>query len=212
MKKIVITSLILFSAICAGKAQSYETSVEIDKSFQNAVCVDLAYTVKDVETALEKRFAASGLKSKSFKGFTEYKGVKFSDFTYETITIYTKVEKNKSSKAESKVYILINMPDGQFCSSATCEHIIANVKKFANNLEPYVELYTTTVLLDKRTDELKKAEKDLKNLQEDRDKLLKKIDENTKNIQSKENEVSMKRQILNETQSKKIQQETDLPK
>jgi hypothetical protein len=208
------------SAIYA-KAQSYETTVEMSKiGYQNAVCIDLPYAVNDVETALEKRFAHGGLKGKSAsKGFTEYKNVKFMEFGSETMTIHTKVDKNKQNKSESKVYILISLEDGRFCSSATCENIIDKVKDFENKLEPYVELYVTTVQLEKNMDDLKKAEKDLRNLQDDavslqkdKEKILKKIEENTQKIQNKQKEVEMKQQIANETQLKKAKQESDLPK
>ena len=219
MRKFIITNLILFSAICAGKAQSYETSVEINKSFQSAVCIDLPYAVKDVEAALEKRFSTSGLKGKSSKGFIEYKGVKFSKFSKETVNIYTKVDKNKSNKSESKVYILVSKQDGQFCSSATCEKLIENVKEFEDSLEPYVEFHVTGVTLEKNTEELKKAEKELRNLhddsvslEKDKEKILKKIDENILKIQNKEREIEMKQQIVLEVQLQKSKQEADLPK
>ena len=219
MRKFIITNLILFSAICASKAQSYETSVEINKSFQSAVCIDLPYAVKDVEAALEKRFSTSGLKGKSSKGFIEYKGVKFSKFSDETVNIYTKVDKNKSNKNESKVYILVAMQDGQFCSSATCERLIENVKEFEDDLEPHVEFHVTGVTLERNTNELKKAEKELRNLHEDsislekdKEKILKKIDENILKIQNKEREIEMKQQIVLEVQLQKSKQEADLPK
>lgn len=220
MKKVIITGLILALSICAGKAQSYETSIEINKNFQSAICIDLSNTVKDVEAAVEKRFAENGLKGKNFKGgFTEYKSVKFSEFAMETINIYTKVEKNKSNKQESKLYILVAMQDGQFCSSGTCENIISNVKTFADKLIPHVELYMTGVEFEKNTDELKKAEKELKNLeddsvslQKDKEKILRKIDENTQKVHNKQKEVEMKRQVINDIQIKKTQQEANLPK
>ncbi|MDR1552808.1 MAG: hypothetical protein LBS69_05030 [Prevotellaceae bacterium] len=220
MKKLIITSLIFISAIYA-KAQSYETSVEVGKTgYQNAVCIDLPYTVNEVETSLEKRFAAKGLKGKSAsKGFTEYKNVKFMEFGSETMTIYTKVDKNKQNKSGSKVYILVSLEDGRFCTSATCENIIDNVKEFENKFEPYVELHVTTVYLEKSMDDLKKAEKDLRNLnsdsvslQKDKEKILKKIEENAQKIQNKQKEIEMKQQIANETQLKKAKQESDLPK
>ncbi|MDR1983789.1 MAG: hypothetical protein LBQ28_03060 [Prevotellaceae bacterium] len=221
MKKLIITGLIFVSAVYVAKAQSYETTVEMSKiGYQNAVCIDLPYTVDEVRETLEKRFAASGLKGKSAsKGFTEYKNVKFAEFGNETMTIHTKVDKNKQSKSESKVYILISLQDGQFCASSTCESIISKVKEFENKLEPYVALHTTTVHLDKNMEELKKSEKDLRNLQDDsvslqkdKEKILKKIDENTQKIQNKQKEIEMKQQIVTETQLKKSQQESDLPR
>jgi hypothetical protein len=220
MKKLIITSLIFVSAIYASKAQSYEATVEMSKiGYQNAVCIDLPYTVDDVETTLEKRFAASGLKGKSAsKGFTEYKNVKFMEFGSETITVYTKVDKNRQNKSESKVYILVSLEDGQFCTSATCERLINNVKKFENKLEPHIELHVTTMQLNQNVEDLKKAEKDLRNLQDDavslqkdKEKILKKIEDNTQKIQNKQKEIEMKRQITNETQLKKAVQESGLP-
>ncbi|MDR2065329.1 MAG: hypothetical protein LBP85_06450 [Prevotellaceae bacterium] len=221
MKKLIITSLILVSAVYAGKAQSYEATVEMSKiGYQNAVCIDLPYTVDDVEITLEKRFAASGLKGKSAsKGFTEYKNVKFMEFGSETITIYTKVDKNRQNKNESKVYILVSQGDGQFCTSATCERLINKVKEFENKLEPYIELHVTTTQLNKNAEDLKKVEKELRNLQDDsvslqkdKEKILKKIEENTQKIQNKQKEIEMKQQITNEIQLKKAKQELDLPK
>jgi len=218
MKKVIITSLVLALAICVGKAQSHESRVEINKSFQNAVCIELPYTVSDIETTLAKRFASSG-KGKSSKGFVEYSGVKFAEFTLETISIYTKVEKSKLNRNGSKVYILVAMLDGQFCSSATCERLIDNVKKFLDDLAPHVELHTAGILLEKNTSDLKKAEQELQKLQsdaisleKDRDKILKRIDDNTQKIQNKQKEVEMKRQIVNETHIQKLQIEANLPK
>jgi hypothetical protein len=220
MKKLMITSLIFVAAVITGKAQSYETTVEMSKiGYQNAVAIDLAYTVDEVKATLEKRFTASGLKGKSAsKGFTEYKSVKFSEFGNQTINIYTKVDKNKQNKSESKVYILVSL-DGNFCTSTTCEDLIDNVKEFANQLEPHVALYSTTVQLDKSMDDLKKAEKELRNLQDDsvslqkdKEKLLKKIEENEQKIISKQKEIEMKQQISHEINLQKAKQESDLPK
>ncbi|MDR1348761.1 MAG: hypothetical protein LBJ63_10150 [Prevotellaceae bacterium] len=221
MKKIIITGVILVSALCLSRAQSYETTVEMSKiGYQNAVAIDLSYKADDVEKALEKRFSAGGLKGKSAsKGFTEYKNVKFSEFGSETVTIYTKVDKNKQNKNAAKVYILVSLQDGQFCTSGTDEQIIKNVQKFENRLEPYVELHVTTILLEKNVDELKKAEKELRNLQDDavslqkdKEKILKKIEENAEKTQNKIKEVEMKQQIVTETQLSKSKQEADLPK
>lgn len=221
MKKVIITSLIFISAVCAGKAQSYEATVEMSKiGYQNAVCIDLPYTVDEIKATLEKRFAASGLKGKSAsKGFTEYRNIKFSEFGSETMTIYTKVDKNKVNKSESKVYILVSLEEGRFCTSATCENLISKVKQFENNLTPYVELHVTSVNLDKNAEDLKKAEKELRNLQDDsvslqkdKEKILRKIEENTLKIQNKQKEVEMKRQITNETLLDKAKQESNLPK
>ncbi|MDR2127247.1 MAG: hypothetical protein LBP63_10515 [Prevotellaceae bacterium] len=220
MKNLITAILIFVAAIYAGKAQSYETTVEMKTGYQNAVCIDLPYTVDEVEKTLEKRFASNGLKGKNAsKGFIEYKNVKFREFGSETMTIYTKVDKNRQNKSESKIYILVSLENGQFCTSATCESIINKVKEFENDLKPYVELYITTVQLDKSMDDLKKAEKDLRNLQDDavslqkdKEKILKKIEENTQKIQNKQQEVEMKRQIATETQLKKAKQESDLPK
>ncbi|MDR2293036.1 MAG: hypothetical protein LBE11_06130 [Prevotellaceae bacterium] len=221
MKKLIIISIIFVSVIYAGKAQSYEATVEMNKvGYQNAVCIDLPYTVDEVKATLEKRFMASGLKGKSAsKGFTEYRNIKFSEFGSETMTIYTKVDKNKQNKNESKVYILVSLEEGRFCTSATCENLIGNVKRFENNLKPYVELHVTTLHLNKSADDLKKAEKDLRNLQDDsvslqkdKEKTLKKIEDNAQKIQNKQKEVDMKRQIISETQLDKAQQESNLPK
>ncbi|MDR3226587.1 MAG: hypothetical protein LBT56_02825 [Prevotellaceae bacterium] len=222
MKKVVIISFIFVSAIMSMKAQSFETTVEMPKiGYQNAVSIDLPYTADDVEATLKKRFEASGLKGKSAsKGFTEYKSVKFKEFSNEIINIYTKVDKNKQSKTDSKVYILVSLiSDDVFCTSATCESLIKNVMEFENKLEPYVALYTTTVQFDKSTDDLKKAEKELRNLQDDgvslqkdKDKILKKIEENTQKSQNKQNEIEMKQQIVHEFQLKKSKQESELPK
>jgi len=221
MKKLIITSLIFVVGICANKAlaQSFETTVEMKSGFQNAISVDLPNSVDEAEATLSSRFAKSGLKGKSAsKGFTEYKDVKFFDFTPETVTIYTKVEKSKNNKGESKVYILVSL-GGVFCTSATREDVIENVKKFADNLEPHVALYSTNVQFTKNTDELKKAEKDLRGLQDDavslqkdKDKLLKKIEDNLQKIENKKKEVEMKNQIVKEVGLKKAKQESELPK
>ncbi|MDR3287197.1 MAG: hypothetical protein LBT27_07125 [Prevotellaceae bacterium] len=221
MKKIVIIGFIFVSAAWSMKAQSFETTVEMPKiGYQNAVSIDLPYTADDVEATLKKRFEASGLKGKSAsKGFTEYKSVKFNEFSNETVNIYTKVDKNKQSKSDSKVYILVALMSGEFCTSATCESLINNVKEFENKLDPHVALYTTTVQFDKSTEELKKAEKEFRSLQDDgvslqkdKDKLLKKIEENTQKTQNKQKEIEMKQQIVTEFQLKKSKQESELPK
>ncbi|MDR0421176.1 MAG: hypothetical protein LBH30_06995 [Prevotellaceae bacterium] len=221
MKKSIILGLIFVSAVCICKAQSYETSVEMSKiGYQNAVAIDLPYKADDVEKTVEKVFAANGLKGKNAsKGFTEYKNVKFKKFSNETISIYTKVDKNKQNKNESKVYILVATQDGIFCTSGTCQQTIQNVKEFANQLNPHVELYVTTVLLNKNVEDMKKAEKELRNLQsdsvslqKDKEKILNKIEENSQNMHNKQQEIEMKRQIVNETQVHKAQQESDLPK
>ena len=216
MKKLIITSLIFVIGMCANKvlAQSYERTVEMKTGFQNSVSIDIPHPVNETEATLSARFAKSGLKGKkASKGFIEYKDVKFFDFTPETVTISTKVDKDKKNKNASVVYIVVSL-NGTFCSSGNNDEIIENVKKFANNLQPHVALHSTNLQHSKNTAELKKAEKDLRSLesnavslQKDKDKLLKKIEDNLQKIENKKKEVEMKNQITKEVGLKKAAQE-----
>lgn len=210
MKKIIFYfyGLILFSA--AASAQAYEGSVEYNKKKQPAFVIEYHYPPEAVENAIIQKMGNMGYKGKEEKGifnkdkgFWVYKNAFITEISTNSMDYMIKVErKSRKESNESVVYLIVNK-DGENAMPKFDAYDMDRAKSFLNNLLPDVEASNLELQIKAQEETVAKAEKKLKNLQDDRDDMEKKIrklqDDIRSNLKDQENtqkEIENQKQAL----------------
>ena len=91
MKQIIIPIIFISLFASAGKAQSYEGTVDYQKKDEKAIIIEFPYPPSVVEDAIIDKLEKLGFKKKESKGFLVYKNIVLSpaDFT-AILNIYRK--------------------------------------------------------------------------------------------------------------------------
>ena len=181
MRTFVFTALILFLASVRMFAQTdpIEGTVEYQKGEKRAAIVEVPFPPDIVEGALKDQLAKSGVKEEKLKGMQVFKNARLSPTDGEVADLYFKVVK-KSRKEEniSIVYLIMGRPNENVAlRTADDAFRIQDAKAFLGTLHPQVESHDLERNITKNEHNIKKSEKKLKDLQDDRKKLDKKIQE-----------------------------------
>ena len=202
MKNILTTISCLLFAACSF-AQPYEGTVDYQKKGEKAIIIEFPYPPSVVEDAIVDKMDKLGYKKKESKGFLVYKNIVLTDVSNEAADYMIKVErKSRKDRDESVVYLLISRNDENIIARSDAL-INSNAKTFLNNLSPTVEAFNLEVQIKDQDDAVTKAEKKLKNLQDDEDNMLKKIKklqddlrDNARDQQDQQKEIEKQRQVL----------------
>ncbi|MBC7949054.1 MAG: hypothetical protein H7Y42_14305 [Chitinophagaceae bacterium] len=201
MKNIILALVVIISSLTLT-AQSYEGSIEYLKKDQKAMVIEFPFAPSVVEDAIVDKMEKMGHKKKESKGFLVYKGVVISDISSEPADYMIKVErKSRKEKDESVVYILMNKGEENVIARSDAL-VNSNVRSFLNRLTPDVEAFNLEREIVAQETTLSKAEKKLRDLQEDKEtmeKKIKKLEEDLKeNAKDQENQL---KQIESEKQT-----------
>jgi hypothetical protein len=198
MKKIIFScsAVALFTAITF--AQAYEGSIEYDKKKQQAFVIDYPYPAEAVENAIVQKMERMGYKGKEEKGmfnkdkgFIIFKSAFITDISSTSMDYIIKVEqKSRKEKDASILYLVINK-DNENAMKNFDAYDVNRAKGFLNNLLPDVEAANLELQIKAQEEVVAKAEKKLKNLQNDREDMEKKIkklqDDIKDNLKDQEN-------------------------
>jgi len=210
MRRIITTIIFISFIAAAGKAQSYEGTVDYQKKSEKAIIIEFPYPPSAVEDAIIEKMEKLGFKKKESKGFLVYKNVALTDISAEPADYMIKVErKSKKEKDESIVYLLISRNDENIIARSDAL-INSNTKTFLNNLSPDIEAYNLEVQIKDQQNTVEKAEKKLKNLQDDKESMEKKIkklqddlQENAKDQADQQKDIEKQKQILEALRGKR---------
>ncbi len=210
MRRIITTIIFISFIAAAGKAQSYEGTVDYQKKSEKAIIIEFPYPPSVVEDAIIEKMEKLGFKKKESKGFLVYKNVALTDISAEPADYMIKVErKSKKEKDESIVYLLISRNDENIIARSDAL-INSNTKTFLNNLSPDIEAYNLEVQIKDQQNTVEKAEKKLKNLQDDKESMEKKIkklqddlQENAKDQADQQKDIEKQKQILEALRGKR---------
>jgi hypothetical protein len=217
MRKIItaIAALLVFSS--GSFAQAYEGTVEYDKKKQPALIITYPYSQEAVEGAFVQKLEGLGLNAKeekgifnSSKGFRSYKTAIIKDISVNSLDYIFKVEqKGRKGSNEATLYLVVNK-DGNNILSARDEIVIDAAKSFLNNMLPQVEAFNLELQIKDQEETISKAEKKLKNLQDDQESMEKKIKKlqddlknNVKDQQDQQKEIEKQRQVLEAVKAKR---------
>ena len=209
MKKPTILLLVNF-IMMSVLAQSYEGMVEYQKNNQRAAIVEISYHPSIVEDAIIDKMEKLGFKKKESKGFIVYKDIVLSDISSEPADYIFNVErKSRKDKDEAVIQLLVFHNDENIIARNDAL-INSNVRVFLNRLAPDIDCYVLEQQIKEQEETVTKAEKKLRNLQDDQgglEKKLRKVQEdlkdNEKDQDSQQKEVEAQKKLLEQLKSKR---------
>ncbi len=190
--------------------QAYEGTIKYDKKTQRAIVIDYPYPPEAVENAIIDKMAKLGYKVKEEKGlfngdkgFLVFKSAYVTDISDEAMDYIVKVErKSRKASDESTMYMIVSKGDQNAIDKLGAEGITRG-KSFLNNMQPDVESANLEIQIKDQTEVVMKAEKKLKDLQDDQATLEKKLRDNKKDQENTEKDIEAQKKALENLQSKR---------
>ncbi len=182
MKKILLSALTIIG-VMALKAQTVSnTTIEILKAKQPGMVVNFNRTPDMMEDALKKRLSADKVSSsdKVKGGFRVYKGVLVPEISSDKIDLYYKVD---GKKENASLFLLVSKGYDNFVDGTKDETTFENVQNFANSLEVNAKELKLLADIEKAKEAVEKAEKSLKNAEENGADLVKQKEKIEKSIE-----------------------------
>lgn len=181
MKLFISTALVSSLTVATVFAQSdpIEGTIEYQKGIKRAAVIELPYSPDIVEGALKQHLAKNGIKEERLKGMQVFKNARLTPTDGEAADLYFKVEK-KSRREDntSVVYLIMGRPNENVAlRTADDAYRIQDAKAFLGNFRPRAQSYELERNISINEDNIRKSEKKLTDLQDDRKRLEKKIQE-----------------------------------
>ncbi|MFC0775873.1 hypothetical protein [Terrimonas alba] len=208
-------SLLLITSICISSsvtvfAQSYESSIEYGKKKQQAIAIDYAYTQEAVENAIVQKIEKMGFKAKEEKGmfnkdkgFIVFKNALIPEISDSRMDYIVKTDrKSRREKDETTLYIIMQK-DGENALSSMDAYSVGKAKGFVNGLTPEIEEASLELQIKAQDNEVVKAEKKFKDLQDEKADLEKKLKKNTEDIEKQQKYIETQRSALDGLKSKR---------
>jgi len=210
MRKTIITLHFIFFLGCVAKSQSYEGTVGYQKKDEKAIIIEFPYPPSVVEDAIVDKMEKLGLKKKESKGFLVYKNAILTDISSEPADYMIKVErKSRKDRDESIVYLVVSRNNENIIARSDAL-VNSNAKTFLNRLSPDVDAFNLEVEIKDQETTISKAEKKLKDLQDDQESMEKKIrklqddlKDNAKDQQNQLKEIEKQKQVLESLRTKR---------
>lgn len=210
MRKIIALTIPIFLLASICNAQSYEGTVDYQKKSEKAIIIEFPYPPSVVENAIVDKMEKLGYKKKDSKGFLIFKNAVLTDISSEPADYMIRVErKSRKDKDESVVYLLVNRNEENIIARSDAL-INSNAKTFLNNLSPDVDAFNLEVQIKGQESAVSKAERKLKDLQDDQETMEKKIrklqddlKENAKDQVDQQKEIEKQKQVLESLRSQR---------
>lgn len=205
MKNIFL--FILFSvSISSANAQIFESRAEYNKTDQPALKAEYKYPPETVEKTLKDKLERMGLNVKNTKGFMVVYNSVISSIKNEQLDYAFKAErKSRREKDITTLIMIINKNNENVVSANT-----AAGKSFLTDLGTAAAGVNADNMIMEQYDAVVKAEKKLKNLQEDKENIEKKIRnlqddlrKNEKDTEDQKKEVVRQKEILEARKAEK---------
>ena len=207
---LMINGMLLFSG---AMAQSTVINVDYQKTVREALQNEIGYPEKTVSYAIDETMSKMGIRGKSNKGFTVYRGVVLPDLGGNACDLYFSVDrKSKKEKESSLVTLMISKGGEDFITDSSDAILIGKAKSWLDSLVNRVAVYDLEQQIKSQVEMVKKNEKKIKNLQEDGNDLEKKrkkteeeINNNNKAQVSQQAELENQQTILETLKGKRKQ-------
>ncbi len=210
MKRMIYSLFVatLFSTLL--QAQAYEGNIEYNKKKHAAFIIEYPFPPEAVENAIIAKMEKMGYKAKeekglfnNDKGFRKYKNAYISEVHDQSHDYIIKVERKSKKQDDRSVVYMIMLKDDVNAMAGMDATAVTKAKTFLNNLHPHVEASHLELQITSQEETVTKAEKKLRNLQDDKktmeDKIKKlqaDIEENVKTQESTQKEIEEQKKVL----------------
>lgn len=185
MKKKVLLSTVMVFLVLISLAQSYEGTIQYDKKKQAAIVCDYSYPAQAVENAFVKRMEKLGYKAKEEKGilnrdkgFLVFKNAYVTDISKDRLDYIIKVERKSRKESDESIIYMVMLKNGANAISTMEAYDIGKAKSYLNEMLPDIEAANLELQIAAQEEVVTKAEKKLKELQDDKLNLEKRLAEN----------------------------------
>ncbi|MDO6429174.1 hypothetical protein Q4E93_01155 [Flavitalea sp. BT771] len=180
MNKIILLFMGILSAMVAV-AQSYEGTIDYQKTRQAVAMVQLPYSKEHVEDALKEHMAKRGIRSSGMKGFMVFRSVQLNERDSSLSDLYFMTASKSRQERDVTVLTLLPVKKNQdiLTRMSGDSTLIASARSFLDSLAPAVHVYSINVQANDQESVLKKAQKKqdgLINDQADLDKKIRKLE------------------------------------
>src|SRR5688572_9652303 len=178
MKRMLLVLMILFFAAASyAHPMATEGRIEYQKGYKPAAIIEVPYEASVIEDALKDYHLKKGIKEEKIKGFQTFKASRLSPNDGEVADLYFKVaRKSRRENNISVIYLIVGRPNENVSLRAADDsHRLADANEFLNDLIPAIEAHNLEVSISRQDEVVKKAEKKLRNLQDEQTDLEKRI-------------------------------------
>jgi hypothetical protein len=181
MKLFILTAIasLLVSAQVSAQTDPIEGTVDYQKGVKRAAVIELPFSPDVVEGALKQHLAKGGVKEERLKGMQVFKNARLTPTDGEAADLYFKVDK-KSRREDntSIVYLIVGRPNENVAlRTADDAYRIQDAKAFLGSFQPQAQSYELEQNISRNDENIKKSERKMNDLQDDRKRLEKKIQE-----------------------------------
>lgn len=199
MKKVL--SLVLSVAFFASVTQAQVvnmTNGEFNKETKPAFVMELEFSKKIVEEAVEKRFKNDKQKGKSSGGMTTYANTTYSDMGVRDCNVYTKIDGNSKS---ATLYIFVQEANGNFITSGADQE--KQIKKFMISLAGDVKALDLEYQIADQKKVWERSEKEYDKLVDKKASLEKELKNTENDIQKADSERKAQKTALEQLEAKR---------
>ena len=204
MKKLLI--LLLCIAIQNAYAQVYEGKADYNKTSQAAVIGEFKYPEDIIIKTLNDKLERMGYKTKNNRGYLVVSNAIINSISSKPMEYAFKIER-KSRKEKDISLITVVMNENLINTTADNS---AKLKGFLADLTPYIDAVNTDFMVSVQYEVVVKAEKKMKNLQNDQAALEKKVSnlqdeikKNAKEQDDQQKEIKRQQEVLDAFKAKK---------
>ncbi len=205
MKNIFLV-IILSVSVTFANAQIFESRAEYNKLDQPALKAEYKYPPETVEKTLKDKLERMGLSVKSSKGYIVVYNSVISSITNDQLDYAFKAErKSRREKEITTLTMIMNKNNENVVSKNT-----SDAKSFLTDLGTAAAGVNADNMIMEQYDAVAKAEKKLKNMQEDKENIEKKIRnleddlrKNEKDTEDQQKEIVRQKEILEARKAEK---------
>jgi hypothetical protein len=203
MRQIYIILIVILTTGSAVFAQAYEGSVKYDKEKQDAIVIEYRYPAQAVENAFVQRMQRLGYKPKEEKGilnrdkgFLVFKNVNIPEISGKRYDYIIYVErKSRKEDDESIMYMIVKDNDANMVKKLPLEES-GQAKEYLNEMSPDIEAAHLELQINAQQEVVNKAEKKLRDLEDEHSSLVKKLQDNDKDREDTRSDIEAQRKAL----------------
>ncbi len=206
MKNIYLLLLFSFS-LCIANAQIVESRAEYNKVDQSALKAEYKYPPETVEKSLTDKLERMGLKVKKSGGYMVVYNSVINSINDDALDYAFKAERKSRREKDISTLIMIINRNNENVVSAN----ISDARSFLTDLGAAAAGVNADNMIMEQYDAVAKAEKKLKNLEEDKENLEKKIRnlqddlrKNEKDTEDQQKEIVRQKEILEARKAEKV--------
>ena len=196
---VIITAMITLNV----NAQSLTGITSFNKSPQSSLIYNLPFSDEAVSDGIETKMIPFG-KPRKMKGFLMYKNVRIPEISNDALTIYFGADKKSNKDNSNAVLTMLLANEGnRFYTTEENKELFSKAAIYLNTFEPAVAAASLELQIKEQDEVIKKTDKKLKNLRDDKidfenkkKKLDSKIEQNTNDIIKQEQDVTKQKELL----------------